>query len=312
MNEVNIKTLITPPSLNAGDRVRIVSPSRSITLEEILPAAEWLRQHGFRVEYGKTIGKIDGQFAGSDEERANDFQDALHDDGVRAIWCARGGYGAARILTKIDFSILRQSPKWIIGFSDITAIHAAVYLQNIISMHAPMPINFKNSIETSISLGLMLTILRGKTMPLEWDSSPFNRPGIATGRVWGGNLSVIYSLRGTPYDIDINETILMLEDIDEYLYHIDRMINNLQLGGNFNPKAMIVGQFTDMHDNTIPFGKNAYEIVSEYTKSQTLKAATFNAPFGHVDYNLPLLIGAEATLNVGTKRTTLMYHVGTF
>lgn len=302
---------IYPPSLKPGDRIKIVCPSRFVTLEEILPAAEWIRQHGFRVEYGETIGKTDGQFAGSDDERIEDFQKALNDEGIRAIWCARGGYGAARIIDKINFSSLRNNPKWIIGFSDVTAIHMAIFKHNVVSLHAPMAFSFKNNHETAISFGLMLSFLTGKRIPLEWKATPFDTPGTASGKLLGGNLSVIYSLRGTPFDIPFENTLLMIEDIDEYLYHIDRMCNNLRLGNKCNPKALMVGSFTNMHDNSVPFGKNANEIIKHYFQSPPAIPVTHNAPFGHTDYNLPLLIGAEATLNIGSKRTTLLYHGNT-
>jgi muramoyltetrapeptide carboxypeptidase len=298
-----------PTPLRQGDRIRIVCTARSAVLDEILPAAEWIRNLGFRVEYGETLGKTDGQFGGTDDERAADLQNAINDSGVRAIWCARGGYGTARILDKIDLTPLKENPKWVIGFSDITALHAALYQQGIVSLHAPMPLTFNQNSDTSIAFGLLLSYLMGKYTPLSWERNAMDISGTATGRIFGGNLSVLYSLRGTPYDVDTAGTLLFLEDIDEYLYHIDRMCTNLHQGRKFdNVAGLISAKFTKMNDNTVPFGHNANDIVSRYANINAIPVQCFDAPFGHVDYNLPLLHGAMATLDVGNKHTKLHYH----
>lgn len=302
-------TPIFPPALKHGDRIRIVCPARSVVLDEILPAAEWIRRQGFKVEYGDTIGKVSGQFGGTDEERAADIQNAIDDDGIDAIWCARGGYGTARLLESLNLELLMKRPKWIIGYSDITALHAALYKIGIVSIHAPMPLSFNQNLETSIAFGLLLSYLMGRDIPLEWDKSSFDREGKTTGRLFGGNLSVIYSLRGTPWDVNLTDSLLFIEDVDEYLYHIDRMCNNLSLGGYFKQiKGLIAGQFTKMNDNTIPFGMSANEIVQRFANRSNVAVQCFNAPFGHVDYNLPILCGAQAELEVDKNKVTLKYH----
>ncbi len=298
-----------PQPLKQGDRIRIICTARSVVLEEILPAAEWIRNLGFRVEYGETISKTEGQFGGTDEQRATDLQDAINDDGVRAIWCARGGYGTIRILDNIDFEPLKKNPKWIIGFSDITALHIALFRQGLVSLHAPMPITFNRNSDTSVAFGLLLSYLMGKYTPLTWEKSATDVPGIANGRILGGNMSVLYSLRGTPLDTETKNTLFFLEDIDEYLYHIDRMANNLHHGGRFRKVAgLISGQFTKINDNTVPFGHTTNNILSKYATKNNIPVQCYDSPFGHVDYNLPLLHGAMATLEVGTKNVTLSYH----
>ncbi|MGI6478567.1 MAG: S66 peptidase family protein [Salinivirgaceae bacterium] len=306
---MNQTPLSFPQSLKQGDTVRIVCTARSVVLSEILKAAEWIENIGFKVEYGKTIGSVDHQFGGTDNERAEDLQNAINDPHVKAIWCARGGYGTARILDMIDFSALKKNPKWIIGFSDITALHAALYNEGLISMHAPMPINVNDTKENGASLKLMFSYLTGKYESIQWCKSDKDVQGIAKGNIVGGNLSVIYSLRGTKYDIDTTDTILLLEDIDEYLYHIDRMCVNFHIGGKFkNLAALISGQFTKMNDNTINFGMTANEIIERYSNINQINVRAFDAPFGHIDYNLPFLHGASATIEVGKEKVKLSYN----
>ncbi|HOG19450.1 MAG TPA: LD-carboxypeptidase [Salinivirgaceae bacterium] len=306
---MNQTQLTFPESLIHDDTIRIVCTARSVVQSEILKAAEWIKNMGFKVEFGKTIGKVDNQFGGTDSERAEDLQNAINNPHVKAIWCARGGYGTARILDMIDFSAIVKNPKWIIGFSDITALHAALYKEGLISMHAPMPINVTDTNENRISLELMLSYLTGKYESIEWSKSDKDVQGVAKGNIVGGNLSVIYSLRGTKYDIDSTNTILVLEDIDEYLYHIDRMCVNFHLGEKFkNLSALISGQFTKMNDNTINFGKTANEIIEHYSNINQISVRAFDAPFGHIDYNLPFLHGASATIEVGKEKVMLSYN----
>ena len=302
------KAPIFPPALKHGDRIRVVCTARAVVLEEILSAVEWIRTQGFRVEYGSTIGKVSGQFGGTDEERISDIQDAINDKGVRAIWCARGGYGTARLLDQLDLNPLVKDPKWIIGYSDITALHAALFTMNLVSLHAPMPLSFNSTQDTSIAFGLLLSYLMGTFVQLEWKKSEFDTKGITRGRLTGGNLSVLYSLRGTKYDVNTSNAILYFEDVDEYLYHIDRMCNNFSLGKVFaSLSGLLVGKFVKMNDNAIPFGQSANEIIAHYSDNKGIPVRSFDAPFGHDDYNLPLLNGAQAILEVGDENVTLKY-----
>jgi muramoyltetrapeptide carboxypeptidase len=298
---------IFPKHLKSGDTIRIISPSRSITSEEILPVTKWLNTKGFKVEYGENINRVCGQFGGDDNQRIEEFQQAINNPSVRAIWCARGGYGAARIIDKINFEPLLCDPKWIIGFSDITAIHCALFRLGLVSLHAQMPINFRNEVETKNSFDLLVSYLTGVYLPVTWLPSSDDKTGSAEGKLFGGNLSVLYSLRGTQYDIDTAKTIFFIEDIDEYLYHIDRMCNNMNMSNKFSfLSGFISGQFTKMNDNQIPFGKNAREILLQYTTNVPVQ--TYDAPVGHIPCNLPMLYGALATLEVQKTKVTLSYN----
>ena len=304
------QNIIFPKPLTSGDIIRIVSPSRSITSSEIISLSEWLIAKGFNVEHGDNINNVCGQFAGDDCQRAKELQQAIDDPAVRAIWCARGGYGAARIIEKINFNPLLNDPKWIVGFSDITAIHCALFRLGVVSMHAPMPINFAHDTETISSFNLICSYLTGNYSPLTWNKNAFDKEGKAEGRLFGGNLSVLYSLRGTQFDINPENSIFFIEDIDEYLYHIDRMCNNLNMSGIFSKiAAFMSGKFTKMNDNTTPFGMNVHEILLQYVANVPVQV--FDAPFGHVNYNLPLLHGALATLETEKKTVTIKYNGAT-
>jgi len=298
---------IFPKPLKSGDKICIISPSRSITSEEISPVTKWLNTKGFKVEYGENINRACGQFGGDDNQRIQEFQQAIDDPAICAIWCARGGYGAARIIDKINFEPLLHNPKWIIGYSDITAIHCALYRLGLVSLHAPMPINFGDEVETKISFDLLISYLIGVYSPIMWHSNPNDIAGKTEGKLFGGNLSVLYSLRGTSYDVDPTNTIFFIEDVDEYLYHIDRMCNNMNMSDKFAQlSGFISGKFTKMNDNQIPFGMDISEILLQYTSNVPVR--TFDAPFGHINYNLPLLYGALATLDVQKTKVTLSYN----
>lgn len=304
---MKFNTPIYPPSLKKGDTIRIICPSRSIDIEEILCIKKWLTTKGFCVEYGENVGKTCGQFSGDDNQRTCELQRAINDPNVRAVWCARGGYGTTRIIDNVDFSPLLIDPKWIIGFSDITAIHVALFKLGIVSLHAPMPVNFNNRKMTMSAFNLTLSYLQGNFSPIKWETSLLNKEGISQGLLFGGNLSVLYSLRGTSFDIDTSQIIYFIEDVDEYLYHIDRMCNNFKMGNKFlKIKALLSGQFSKMKYNIIPFGKNAEEIISQYIPNNIVQA--YNSPFGHIDFNLPLLNGAHAILDVNNSMVTLSYY----
>jgi muramoyltetrapeptide carboxypeptidase len=291
--------MLRPPKLKEGDRVGIVSTARKISREELRSGMDWLRTIGLESVLGKSIGLEAAQFAGNDDERAKDLQRMIDDPMIRAIWFARGGYGSARILSKVNWSALESEPKWLIGYSDITAIHAKIQGTGLQSLHATMPINVQSN--HSACLIRLQHILMGDAEPLKWDRHPLNKIGTATGILVGGNLSVLYSLRGTPFEPPYAENILFLEDLDEYLYHIDRMMTNLKLGGVLrNISGLVVGGMTDMNDNAIPFGKNAEEIISAYMDELAIPVA-FGLDAGHLDNNTPLILGASVRLKVGTS-----------
>lgn len=280
--------MMIPPFLNTGDTVKILSTARKISLEEIRYAKQILETWGLKVLFGKTIGAEYNQFAGNDKLRSEDFQNAIDDPSIRAIFCARGGYGTARILPLIDFTNYKNNLKWIIGYSDVTAIHNTLNKNGIASIHATMPINFQTTSKESINY--LREILFGKktSYTLTRTVSSFQR---IKAPIVGGNLSIIYSLIGTPYDINTNDKILFIEDLDEYLYHVDRMILALKLSGKLSHlKALIVGGMTKMNDNSIPFGKTPIEIIKEHTNIYKYPVIT-GFPSGHINKNYPIILG---------------------
>ncbi len=297
--------MIQPSYLQKGDTVAIVSTARKITSDKIIPAIKLLEKWGLHVVIGETIGSEENQFAASDEKRIADFQQMLDNPKVKAIWCARGGYGTVRIVDKLDFSTFKKHPKWIIGYSDITVLHSQVHNFGIETLHATMPINVeKNSKE---ALETLKKALFGKKLIYEIPADEKNKMGSATGALVGGNLSVLYSMLGSDSAIKTDGKILFMEDLDEYLYHIDRMCMNLKRNGYFTHlKGLIVGGMTDMRDNEIPFGKTAEEIILDCV-SEYHFPVVFNFPAGHIDDNRTLILGRKVNLEVGEIKTKLSF-----
>ena len=289
-----------PPKLKKGDLVAIVGTARAISPDECSFAINLLEKRGLQALLGKTIGLKHHQFAGTDAERAADFQAMLDNPRVKAIFCARGGYGTVRVLDRLQLDEFSKNPKWVAGFSDVTALHC--HLQSVCkvaSLHAPMPITFpKNTPEAVNSL---FDILFGTFPNYRINSHPLNRNGNANGMLTGGNLSVLYSLLGSASDVDTSGKVLFLEDLDEYLYHIDRMMVAMKRAGKFDPiNGLIVGGMTDMNDSTIAFGKNAYEIVAEHVDEFDFPVI-FDFPAGHLNNNMALPMGFCIDALVNTK-----------
>lgn len=298
-------TMRKPESLQPGDEIRIVSTARKIALKELQPAIDRLNGWGFKTTLGKNLFSENHQLSGTDAERAADFQDALNDSQVKAIVCARGGYGTVRILDRLDFSTFEQQPKWIAGYSDVTAMHNHIHRHfGICTLHSTMPINFSKN--TSLALDSLRNALTGKNLNYTIPEHPHNRFGEAEGIITGGNLSMLYSLMGSPSQVNTDGKILFIEDLDEYLYHVDRMMVNLKRSGLLsNLKGLILGGLTDMNDNTIPFGKTAIEIVSEHVAEFDYPVC-FGFPAGHLDDNRTLVLGANAKLAVGNTGASFM------
>ncbi|MFZ4740663.1 MAG: S66 peptidase family protein, partial [Bacteroidales bacterium] len=254
----------TPPSLKTGDKIAIISTARKISQEELKPAIEMFRKWGFDAVYGRNLFRENHQFAGSDQERTEDLQWALDDENIKAVICARGGYGTVRIIDNIDFSKFQLNPKWVIGYSDVTVLHSHIQKQlGIETIHATMPVNFPKDGSENETLTSLKNALHNNNIQYTINSHPLNRIGNAEGVLVGGNLSILYSLIGTASDIDTDGKILFIEDLDEYLYHIDRMMMNLKRNGKLaNLTGLIVGGMTEMKDNTVPYGKTAEEIIS--------------------------------------------------
>lgn len=288
--------MITPPSLQKGDTIAIISTARKISREELQPAVDEITKRGYNVQFGKNLFKEDHQFSGTDQQRAADLQSCLDDENIKAILCARGGYGTVRIIDQIDFSKFQKSPKWVCGYSDVTVLHNKISLLGIESLHSSMPINFKTN--TPESLDALFELMKGKSKTYHFAPHLFNRTGKCAGILTGGNLSMLYSQCGSPTAIDTDGAILFIEDLDEYLYHIDRMMYNLKRNGYFEKlNGVIVGGMSDMNDNTIPFGKTAEEIIRDHFSEYDFPIC-FGFPAGHLDNNLPVVMGRKVTLEV--------------
>ncbi len=296
-----------PLYLREGSTIWITAPARKVKLKEIEPAILILKTWGYKVKIGSTIARENNQFSGTDQERSQDFQNALNDPETNAIWCAKGGYGTIRIVDALDFTKFLKHPKWIIGYSDITVLHARIHDLKVLSLHATMPIDI-----TTIKKKALSTLKKALAgTPISYKISAFhlNRKGVSKGQLIGGNLSVLYSMLGAPGAIDTNGKILFLEDLDEYLYHIDRMLINLKRNGYFNGlKGLIIGGMTQLHDNTIPFGKNYIEIILDITAEYDFPIA-FNFPAGHIEDNRTLVFGEEITLDVSSKQTLVKMNI---
>ncbi len=299
------RTLIAPPFLKPGDIIGIMAPARKISADELSNAICVLESWGLQVKLGEHIYAAFNQFAGTDEERALDMQQMLDDSEVKAIISARGGYGSARIIDRLDFTRFRETPKWIAGFSDITVFHNHIQTHfGIQTLHCTMPFNFSKDAESTVKLRKALF---GELSNYTLKRDPLNRKGEGKGILCGGNLSLLYALAGTPSDIDTSGKILFLEDLDEYLYHIDRMMLQLKRGGKLAYlKGLIVGSFSEMKDNTIPFGKSAEEIILDAVKEYNYPVC-FDFPAGHGQKNFPIYLGRKAELIVSEDNVLLEF-----
>lgn len=293
-------TMITPPFLKKGDTIGIVSTARKVLKAEIQPAINLIKSWGLQAEIGKTINAEENQFAGSDNLRAEDFQQMLDNPNIKAIWCARGGYGTVRMIDKVNFSNFKKSPKWIIGYSDMTVLHAHINNLNVETLHAQIFQGLETKPKEAVES--IKKVLFGEEYSISFTpQKPVNLKEFS-GELVGGNLSVLYSLLGSESAINANDKILFIEDLDEYLYHIDRMMMNLKRSGMLkNLKALIVGGMTDMNDNTIPFGKSAEEIILDAVKDYTYPVL-FNFPAGHIEKNHALIFGRTASLEIVDKK----------
>jgi muramoyltetrapeptide carboxypeptidase len=298
--------MITPPYLQKGDTIAILATARKHIVKSMQPTIDLLESWGLNVVIGKSIGLEENQLAGSDEERAADLQEQLDNPNIKAIWCARGGYGTVRVVDLIDFTKFKKSPKWLVGFSDVTVLHNHLNTMGYKSIHGIMPISLAKASKEAIE-SLRLSLF-GQPLQYAIDPHPMNRLGKASGELVGGNLSILYSLLGSPSVIDCTDKILYIEDLDEYLYHIDRMMMNLKRNGCLESlKGIIVGSMTDMKDNDIPWGKNALEIVQDVTKQYNIPVI-FNFPAGHIHDNRALILGNNVTIDVTENCSTVVFE----
>jgi muramoyltetrapeptide carboxypeptidase len=294
--------MIQPPFINPADKVAIITTARKVNATDLKPAIDILENWGLEVVLGEHIYKEYHQFGGTDAERATDLQRALDNTEIKAVFCARGGYGTTRILDKINFENVKKSPKWVVGFSDITALHCHLQKNGIQSIHATMPLLF-NQEGGEIALESLKNALFGKKNNYVAINNPLNRLGKASGEVIGGNLSILNHIIDTESDIDYTGKILFLEDLDEYLYHIDRMMLHLKRCGKLkNLAGLAIGHFSKMNDNTIPFGKTAYEIIKEHVAEYNYPVG-FGFPVGHEPDNRAFICGSIAEMNIADQAT---------
>lgn len=294
-----------PDYLKPNDKVAIVCTARKFSAEDAQSAIDLLKSWNLVPVLGSTIGLDNFQLGGSDEERAADFQTQLDDTEIKAIWIARGGYGTVRIIDKLNFNQFLQAPKWIVGFSDITVLHSHLNTIGVSTIHGIMPFTVPNTIETSVES--LHKALFGEPLEYEIPSQINNRTGKCEGELVGGNLSIIYSLLGSRSSINTDGKILYIEDLDEYLYHIDRMLQNLKRNGCFNNlKGLIVGGMTDMHDNSIPFGLDVIEIIKEITSEFDFPIC-FDFPAGHIKDNRALRLGQQVLFEVTDEKVDLKF-----
>lgn len=297
----------TIPYLQAGDLVYITAPAKAIEHEFVIFSQELLEQKGYKVLISEHCLGQHNYFSGTDEERLADFQYGLDHPEVKAIICARGGYGCVRIVDRIQWAGFIREPKWIVGFSDVTVFHQRIQRFGIQSIHGTMPLNFKTN--SSEALDSLFAALKGKNEPIEFPSTSNNKQGQAIGKLVGGNLSILYSLLGTDDQLDFTDSILFIEDLSEQIYHIDRMFFALAKANVLNKiKGLVIGGMTDMKDTTIPFGRTLEEIILDHFHYRNIPIC-FNFPSGHIDDNRAIVLGATYELNVNEK-STLLKHIG--
>ncbi|OUD35621.1 LD-carboxypeptidase [Flavobacterium sp. FPG59] len=298
--------MITPPYLQKGDTIALVATARKNIDDNLKPAIDLLHSWGLEVIIGRTIGLDNNQLAGTDEQRAADFQAQLDNPNIKAIWCVKGGYGTVRMVDLLDFTNFKKNPKWIVGFSDVTVLHSHLNTLGYQSLHAIMPLTAPRA--TPQAVESLRKALFGEKLSYSVTSFSKNKLGKATGQLVGGNLSILYSLFGSRSAIDCSDKILFIEDLDEYLYHIDRMMINLKRNGCLESiKGIVVGSMTKMKDNDIPWGKNAIEIIEDVTQKYSIPIL-YNFPAGHIQDNRALILGSKVTLDVQEKGGTLTFE----
>lgn len=290
-------------SLKKGDLVAIAATARKVSKEEMKPAISILESWGLKVLESDDLYQAENQFAGSDQTRTESLQKLLDNPKVKAIFCARGGYGTVRMVDALDFDVFLENPKWIIGYSDITVLHMHLHQKlGYTSLHGPMPINWQPDKLHKESLDFLKKTLFEKPQEIKFARHGLNQREDKThGILVGGNLSVLYSIMGSRSEPSYANKILFLEDLDEYLYHIDRMIMGLKRAGKLdNLSALLIGDMSEMKDNTVPFGKSAYEIIVDAVKEYDYPVI-FGLPAGHEAKNLSLVFGARYFLKPGKE-----------
>ncbi|MDR0801429.1 LD-carboxypeptidase [Fluviicola sp.] len=288
--------MICPHQLVPGDTIALVSPAKAIEASYIDFARSYFEEQGFAVLVSPNAASEYRYFSGTDQQRADDLQWAIDHPDVKAIVCNRGGYGAIRLFDAVNWANLLREPKWILGFSDITNFHCLGLRLGIETAHTTMPLNFREN--TPEALESLMHVLRGTNNEYTWSAHPANKPGMAAGTVIGGNLSILHSLLGTPYCPNFENAILFIEDLEEQLYHIDRMLSAFRLAGVFERiSGLIVGGMTNIKDTAKATGWTIEELISEHTRFRNIPIA-FHAPVGHIPDNRAFICGRSATFTV--------------
>ena len=303
----HLKPVTIPPYLKKGDTIGIVCPAGFMPAKKLSAAIRVIENiWGYKVKLGATVGHQYHYFSGTDEERLHDLQMMMDDPDVKAILCGRGGYGTGRIIDKLDFSKFRKRPKWIIGFSDITILHAHLFSRYCIaSLHAPMGNAFNDNGYKNEYVGSLHAALKGKKAKYQASCHPFNHPGKGSGVLVGGNLALVSHLIGTNSDYDTKGKILFLEDVGEYLYNIDRMLYQLKRSGKLDHLVgLVLGKFSDTKDTEIPFGKSVDEIIHDLVKEYRFPIC-YDFPVSHDTENYALKTGVVYELAVTNKKVSL-------
>ncbi len=303
------KSLEKPAYLKIGDTIAIVAPAGILKDKQpIEKAVNLVESWGLHVILGKHLFGRNFHFSGTEKERINDFQTALDDKTIKAIWCGRGGYGTVRIIDSLDFTAFKKHPKWIIGYSDITVLHSHIHNLGFETLHAMMPVNMKVEEKKRIkTVKTFKKALFGKPLKYKIKESKYNKIGEAKGQLVGGNLAILQSLLGSVSSINTKGKILFIEDVGEYLYTVDRMIYALKRSGYFNEcNGIIVGDMTNIKDNSTPFGQTVEEIVLEATKEYNFPIL-FDFPAGHDTINKALLLGREIEMKVDKQKSTVSF-----
>jgi muramoyltetrapeptide carboxypeptidase len=304
-NPIDAVSFTLPPYLKKGDKIAITCPAKKLP-HPMDDAIALLQSWGLEVVLGDTVTASYHQFAGDDDLRARDLQRFIDDDSIKAIIAARGGYGTIRMIDKVNFSRFAQNPKWLIGFSDITVLHTHLFANyGAQSIHGQMPVNIPDA--SARSLDTLRKALFGEALQYEYKSHSLNRTGNRSGVLVGGNLSLLVAVSGSVSDMDYTGKILFIEDVGEYLYAIDRMLRNLKRAGKLAKLAgLIVGGFTDVKDNDIPFGQTVPEIVMDIVKEYDYPVC-FDFPAGHVPDNCSLVFGRTVSLSVREQEVTVNF-----
>jgi muramoyltetrapeptide carboxypeptidase len=297
--------MIQPQNLQPGDLIGIVCPAGSIPMDRVEQCVTTLTQWGYQVILGNTVGGKHFTFSGTDQERLLDLQTMLDNPNVKAILCGRGGYGLSRIIDQIDFTSFCKQPKWVIGFSDITVLHAALQKKEIMSIHGPMSAAFNKGAQGAPYIQALKELLEGIKSPISAAAHSFNKQGAVTAPIIGGNLCMITHLIGSKHSLDTNGKILFIEDIGEYHYNLDRMVLQMKNAGLFtNLAGLIVGGFSEMKDDPADIGANAFEIIQSHIQECTYPVC-YDFPISHALQNYPIIEGAIYHLAVGAKQVDL-------